>query len=202
MNGKEEIISKIYQIRGRKVMIDSDLAHLFGVSTSRLNQQVRRNIRRFPSDFMFELTLEEHRNLMLHFATSSTSSGAVSVGSRQSNKPIGTWGGKRKPSLVFTEHGALMLANVLNSPNAVQAGIFIVRAFVRLRELLSLHRELAERLDELERKTIERLDEHSEQLIAVFQALRDLVREKDEPRNPVGFQIGKTAEDIQSNSSA
>ena len=101
------------------------------------------------------------------------------------------WGGRRKLPFVFTEHGALMLASVLSSKTAIQASIYVVRAFVKLREVLAMHHELSERINDLEKKTCEKLDEHSEQIMLVFQALRELVRQKEEPRNPVGFKIGK-----------
>ncbi|MCX6243930.1 MAG: ORF6N domain-containing protein [Bacteroidetes bacterium] len=169
----EEIISQIYFIRGRKVMLDSDLARIYGVKTKVLNQAVKRNADRFPVDFMFQLTQGELSNLMSQIVTSS-------------------WGGRRKLPFVFTEHGALMLASILNSPSAVAAGIYVVRAFVKLREILSMHHELSERITDLERRTFEKLDEHSDQLLMVFQALRELVSPKQEPREPVGFKIGKS----------
>ena len=187
----DEIISRIYFIRGRKVMLDSDLARIYGVTTARLNQQVKRNQERFPSDFMFELTYEETQNLMLQIATSSSATiDNATNPNLMSQIVISSWGGRRKPPLAFTEHGALMLASVLNSPAAIKASIYVVRAFVKLRDILSMHQELSERISDLEKRTFEQLDEHSEQLILAFQALRELVRQKDEPRNPVGFKIG------------
>jgi hypothetical protein len=187
----EEIISQIHFIRGRKVMLDSDLARIYSVTTARLNQQVRRNIDRFPSDFMFELTDDEFQNLMLQFATSSLHvTENIKAKNLKSQSVISSWGGRRKPPLVFTEHGALMLASVLNSPTAIQASINVVRAFVKLREILSMHAELSERIADLEKRTFEKLEEHSEQLVLVFEALRDLVKQKEEPREPVGFKIG------------
>jgi hypothetical protein len=188
----EEIISQIYFIRGRKVMLDNDLARIYGVTTARLNQQVRRNMDRFPSDFMFELSLDEYRNLMLQFATSSSQTPDIIGNSNlMSQNVTSSWGGRRKLPFVFTEHGALMLASVLNSVTAIHASIFVVRAFVKLREVLAIHHELSERINDLEKRTCEKLDEHSEQIILVFQALRELVRQKEEPRAPVGFKIGK-----------
>jgi len=187
----DEIISQIYFIRGRKVMLDSDLARIYGVTTARLNQQVKRNQERFPSDFMFELTYEEMQNLMLQFATSSSATiDNATNPNLMSQIVISSWGGRRKPPLAFTEHGALMLASVLNSPAAIKASIYVVRAFVKLRDILSMHQELSERISDLEKRTFEQFDQHSEQLILVFQALRELVRQKDEPRNPVGFKVG------------
>jgi hypothetical protein len=192
MNKEDEIISRIYQVRGRKVMIDSDLAIIYDVSTSRLNQQVRRNMQRFPDDFMFQITTDEFANLMLQIATSSSSQrNQVKEIEQQSRKIFIKWGGRRKPPLVFTEHGALMLASILNSSNAINAGVYIVRAFVKMREIIAIQNELSDRIDDLERRTIEKLDEHSGQLLLVFNALRELVQEKNEPRNPVGFRIKK-----------
>jgi len=166
----EEIISQIYFIRGRKVMLDSHLARIYGVETRILNQAVKRNRSRFPDDFMFQLTWEELSCLI-------------------SQNVISSWGGRRKLPFVFTEHGALMLASILNSPSAVAAGIYVVRAFVKLREILSMHQELSERIADLERRTFEKLDEHFDQLLMVFQALRELVSPKQEPREPIGFKV-------------
>src|SRR5713226_4081752 len=121
----ERIERAIYVIRGEKVMLDSDLEALYGVSTARLNQQVNRNIERFPEDFMFQLTNEEFKKGR---------------------------GGRRKLPLVFTEHGAIMAANVLNSKRAVRMSVFVVRAFVKLRETALQYKELAAKISELERK--------------------------------------------------
>jgi hypothetical protein len=146
----ERIERAIFQIRQERVILDSDLAALYGVTTARLNEQVKRNRQRFPSDFMFQLTAEEHANLISQFATSSSK-----------------WGGRRKLPFVFTEHGAVMAANVLSSPTAVAASIEVVRAFVRLRELLATNKDLARKLDELEKK-------YDERFRVVFEAIRQL----------------------------
>jgi hypothetical protein len=154
--------------------MDSELASLYGVETRRLNEQVRRNRERFPEDFIFELTDEEFV-LMSQFATSS-------------------WGGRRKRPLAFTEHGAIMVASVLNAPRAVEVSVYVVRAFVKLRELASSQHDLARRLTDLERKT-EALAlgqesfsrETREQLAQVFQALRMLMAPPDPPKRPIGF---------------
>ena len=130
----EAITQRIVVLREQKVLIDSDLAALYGVETRRLNEQVRRNKARFPEDFIFELNPEEFANLKSQFATSS-------------------WGGRRKLPLAFTEHGAIMAATVLNTLRAVEVSVYVVRAFVKLRELVGSHRELARRLDDLEQKT-------------------------------------------------
>jgi hypothetical protein len=171
----QAITRRIVVMREQKVLLDSDLAALHGVETRRLNEQVRRNRARFPADFVFELSAEELADLMSQFATSS-------------------WGGRRKLPLAFTEHGAIMAATVLNTPRAVQVSVYVVRAFVQLRELAGSHRELTRRLDELERKTEARALEQDvfsrntrAQLKQVFDALRDLMTPPEPPRRPIGF---------------
>ena len=171
----EAITHHIVVLREQKVLLDSDLAALYGVQTRRLNEQVRRNRGRFPKDFIFELTAEEFANLKSQFATSS-------------------WGGRRKLPLAFTEHGAIMAATILNSPRAVEVSVYVVRAFVRLRELAATHGDLAKRLDELEQKTEGLADQHDtfsrntrNQLKQVFDALRQLMAPPDPPKRPIGF---------------
>lgn len=149
-------------------MLDADLARIYGVPIKRLNEQVRRNHGRFPADFMFQLTAQEHAILRSQIATSSPAHG-----------------GRRYRPYAFTEHGAVMLASVLNTPVAVQASIGVVRAFVRLREMLSTHRELAIKLEELERK----LEGHGGQIRTLFQAIRQLMTEPAPRRRPIGFRI-------------
>ena len=150
-------------------MLDSHLAALYGVETKNLNKAVRRNLSRFPADFMFQLTPEELTNLKFQIGTSSS-----------------THGGRRKPVSVFTEQGVAMLSSVLHSQRAVQVDIAIMRAFVRLRETLSLHKELAHKLAELERK-IENRDESTHTL---FEAIRQLMTPPAEPpRKEIGFHI-------------
>ena len=186
----DEIITQIYLVRGQKVMLDSNLARIYGVTTGRFNEQVHRNIERFPADFMFEITMAEYRNLISQIAISS-----LQIKENEEDRNLmlqfatSSWGGRRNRPFVFTEHGALMLASVLNSPTAIQTSIYIVRAFVKLRELLSMYHELSETIADLEKRTFEKLDEHSEHLLLVFQALKELARQKNEPRNPIGFKI-------------
>ena len=160
----EAIASLIHVVRERRVMLDADLARLFGVATKRLNEQVKRNRARFPDDFAFQLTPEEVANLRSQFATSS-----------------GKWGGRRSFPLAFTEHGAVMLASVLNSPVAVAISIQIVRAFVQLRVALGTHAELASKLDAMEAR-------YDQQFRAVFDAIRALISEDAKPRKRIGFQ--------------
>ncbi|MBI4502234.1 MAG: ORF6N domain-containing protein [Gemmatimonadetes bacterium] len=148
-------------------MLDADLAVVFGVSTKRLNQQVKRNWNRFPEDFAFLLTPEEVANLRSQIATSSSAL---------------RHGGRRYLPHAFTEHGAVMLATVLNSPVAVQASIQVVRAFVSLRALASSHAELARKIDQLERK-------YDRQFKVVFDAIRELMRPlTPEERKQIGFR--------------
>lgn len=135
----DTIARRIFVLRDCKVILDADLAVLYGVTTKRLNEQVRRNADRFPSDFMFALRDEEFANLKSQFATSSFEHG-----------------GRRKLPNAFTEHGAVMAASVLNTPRAVEVSVYVVRAFVRLREAFALHEDLARKLDEIERRVLAR----------------------------------------------
>lgn len=154
------IISRIVSIRGQRVLFDSDLAEVYGVTTKRLNQQVNRNIERFPADFIFPVEPQELANLKLQFATSS--SGRVH-------------GGARKPHRMFTEHGAIMAATVLNSPRAVQMSVYVVRAFVKLREVLASNSTLARRLETLE-KSVAALDADTrKQFDQVYEAILGLM---------------------------
>jgi hypothetical protein len=164
------IEQRIFVIRGHRVMLDADLARLFGVDTARLNQQVRRNAHRFPPDFMFQLTRPEFDALMLQIATSKRR------------------GGRRRLPLAFTEHGAIMAANVLNSRRAIEASVYIVRAFVKLRETLASHSELAGKLAELER----RLDGHDSDIGDLFAAIRRLLAPPARrTRGAIGFKPPK-----------
>jgi ORF6N domain-containing protein len=170
--------SRIRILRGQKVLLDFDLAALYGVETRRLNEQVRRNPHRFPAEFMFQLDPAEMAALMSQIA--------ISNGGR---------GGRRKAALAFTEHGALMAATVLNSRRAVEVSLYVVRAFVRLRETLAANKDLAHRLDELERN-VQRLGlEHQTfagdtrlQLRQLFEAIRELLAPAaPRTKRPIGF---------------
>jgi hypothetical protein len=166
----------IHLIRGQRVMVDSDLAVIYQVTTMRLNEQFRRNRRRFPEDFAFVLTRQEFTNLISQNAISSLrSQSATSRGH----------GGRRKPPTVFTEHGAIMLASVLNSDVAVQASVRVVRAFVRLREMVAGNAALAVKLVELER----RLDSHDQSIANLFQAIRQLLTQPQNPKREIGFHV-------------
>lgn len=164
MTVAKTIESKIHLVRGQKVMLDSDLAELYGVTTKRLNEQVRRNADRFPEDFMFSLSSEEFDLLRSHFATLKTGRG-------QHRKYL---------PYVFTEHGALMAASVLNSPRAIEVSIFVVRAFVKLREMVASHKDLSQRLDEMEMR-------YDSQFKIVFDAIRALVAQPEPKEKKIGF---------------
>jgi hypothetical protein len=159
----ERIERCILMIRGEKVMLDADLAELYGVPTKVLGQTVKRNVDRFPVDFMFQLTPEEFANLRSQFVTSS-------------------WGGRRYPPYAFTEHGIAMLSSVLRSSRAVQVNIEIMRAFIRLRRMLASHGDLARRLDDLETK-------YDTQLRVIFDAIRQLMAPPAKPRRSIGFKV-------------
>jgi len=166
----------IQLVHGQRVMLDSDLAAIYQVSTKRLNQQLRRNRSRFPADFAFQLTVEELTNLRLQFATSSLTS-QITTSKKH--------GGRRYLPWVFTEHGAIMLASILNSDVAVQASVRVVRAFVRLREMVAGNAGLAAKLVELER----RLDSHDESIANLFQAIRQLLTPPTKPKREIGFHV-------------
>jgi hypothetical protein len=162
----------IHLIRGQRVMLDFDLAMIYVVTTKRLNEQLKRNRLRFPADFAFQLTVQEFRTLKSQIATSSSH------------------GGKRKLPWVFTEHGALMLASVLNSAIAVQASVRVVRAFVRLREMVAANAQLAAKLEELER----RFDSHDEAIANLFATLKQLLEPSEAPkRREIGFHVREEA---------
>ncbi len=164
----DQIDPRIFNIRGQHVMLDSDLAAIYEVTTKRLNEQLRRNRDRFPEDFAFRLTAQELMNLRSQIATSKGR------------------GGRRYLPWVFTEHGALMLASVLNSEVAVRASVRVVRAFVRLRQMIAANAQLAGKLEELER----RLDSHDEAIVDLFAALKRLL-EPIEPqkKREIGFHV-------------
>jgi hypothetical protein len=166
-----DIPSAIHYFRGRRVLLDSDLATIYGVSTARLNEQLRRNLDRFPEDFAFQLSAKEFSELKRCLGNS------------------GTYGGRRTLPYVFTEHGAIMLASVLNSPVAVEASVRVVRVFVHLREMLSGNRQLAAKFAELER----RLDGHDEALKQLFDAIREMLNpEAAAPTREIGFHVYET----------
>lgn len=162
----ERVESLILLIRGKKVMLDSDLAQLYGTTTKRLNEQVKRNKRRFPADFMFQLTRAEAVRLRSQIATSNDQRG-----------------GRRHQPYAFTEHGAVMLASVLSSPVAVHASIQVVRAFVKLREFLGTQHKLALKLLALEK----RLGDHDQEITTLFEAIRRLMQPPSKSIRRIGF---------------
>jgi len=164
----EDITHCILSLRGHRVLLDRDLAAIYGVTTGRLNEAVKRNVRRFPEDFMFQLSATESEHLRSHFA-------------------ISTWGGRRYRPYAFTEHGAIQAANVLNSRRAVEMGIYVVRAFVKLRELVGSSRELARRLDELEARLAKKLTTHDQAIAAMLSAIRQLMNSPVPKQRPIGF---------------
>ena len=169
---------RILTIREQKVVLDSDLAAVYEVTTKRLNEQFRRNRKRFPADFAFQLTAQEFMNLKSQFATSSSDlSSQIATSSSH--------GGKRKPPWVFSEHGAIMLASVLKSDIAIQASVRVVRVFVRLREMVAANAQLAAKLKELER----RLDSHDEAIVDLFAALNRLLEPPEKPKREIGFHV-------------
>ncbi len=165
MPSPEQLANRILVVRGIRVMLDRHLAELYGVPTRRLNEQVRRNAGRFPPEFVFSLTNQEAAILKSQIATSS-------------------WGGKRKLPLVFTEHGAVMAATVLNSRMAVEMSVFVVRVFIQMRGALGAHQEIERRLELLMR----RVGSHDEAIAQILQALRHLTRPEETPkRRRIGF---------------
>lgn len=163
----EKIEKAIFMIRGQKVMLSTQLADLYDVAPKVLMQSVKRNIDRFPEDFMFQISMEEFENLKSQFVTSS-------------------WGGiRRARPYAFTEQGVAMLSSVLRSKRAVQVNIEIMRAFVRLREMVAAHRELAKKLAELE----SRLEDHDERIDVIFEAIRQLMAPPEKKRRKIGFEV-------------
>jgi hypothetical protein len=158
----EHITRAILVLRGHKVLLDTELAALYGVSTKRFNEQVRRNRERFPTDFMFQVTAEELAALRSQIATSNAP------------PPQGRCGRRYLP-YAFTEHGAIMAATILNSSRAVEMSVYVVRAFVKLRELLSSNRELARRFAQLETRIDKKLTEHDDAIAAILSAIRQLM---------------------------
>lgn len=157
----EVIAEKILLIRSKRVMLDNDLAKLYGVDTGQLTRQVRRNIERFPADFMFQLTKDEMRNLKCHFGTSS-------------------WGGTRKLPYAFTEQGVAMLSGVLHSKRAIRVNIQIMRAFIQLKRMLLTNAELKHKIEAMEKK-------YDRQFAVVFQAIKQLLEPPIKPKPPIGF---------------
>lgn len=164
---EQKILNKIHVIRGQKVMIDEDLAEIYKAETKRLNEQVKRNIKRFPKDFMFILTNKEFDNLKSHFATSS-------------------WGGRRKLPYAFTEQGVAMLSSILNSDTAIEVNIRIIRVFTRIREYALTHKEILVKLLKLEKE----VSGNSKDIENIFVIMKELLERERKPktRNKIGFK--------------
>ncbi len=164
---KEEFIAnKIHIIRDQKVILDTDLAELYGVETKALKQQVRRNIERFPEDFMFELTREEFNDLRSQFVTSS-------------------WGGSRYLPMAFTEQGVAMISGILRSPVAIQVNIQIMRVFVKMRNLITKYIELRKKIEALENNALEQ----NEKIINIYEIIKELIEPRYKNRKPIGYRI-------------
>lgn len=160
------VISKIYLIRGLKVMLDEDLAEMYGVETRRLNEQIKRNADRFPKDFMFQLTTKEFDNLKSQNATSS-------------------WGGRRTLPFAFSEYGVLMLSGILNSPIAIQVNIKIMRVYTKLREMLATNKDILLQMQKIE----EKLSSHDRNIQTIFDVLKKLINPQPPPaRKRMGFK--------------
>jgi hypothetical protein len=174
----EQIAPLVHAVRGEKVIFDADLAALYGVSTSALNQAVKRNLKRFPSDFMFRLVDDEWSAMRSHYARTSARPPMMSQIVTSSRRKLAA------PPYAFTEQGVAMLSSVLRSPRAVEVNIAIMRTFVQLRRLMDSNRQLARKIEALERK-------YDEQFAVVFDAIKRLVAEesarKAQPRRPIGF---------------
>jgi hypothetical protein len=161
---EEKIVEKVYLIRGMKVMLDKDLAEMYGVEVKVLNQAVKRKIQRFPVDFMFQLTESEWQNLKSQFVTSS-------------------WGGSRKLPLAFTEQGVAMLSSVLNSDTAIEVNIQIIRVFTKMKALLFDNKELWNKIEKIERHLIK----HDGEIKVIFEYLKKLLIQEAKPRKAIGF---------------
>ena len=170
----QKVISRIYLFRGKKVLLDKDLAEMYGVETKVLNQAVKRNIDRFPDDFMFQMDKPEFENWKSQFVTSN------------SNKM-----GLRKLPFVFTEQGVAMLSSVLNSKTAIQVNIQIIRVFTKMREMLITNKDILLKLEQLENKTIhsdKRLSKHESEIQLIFKAIKQLLEKPEMPRKKIGFK--------------
>jgi ORF6N domain len=184
----DDIGSLIRMIRGQRIILDFDLARIFSVPTFRFNEAVKRNRNRFPSDFLFRLTAAEAKSLRSQFATlkQSGNPSQIAIGSQKHRDP-------RLFPYAFTENGAIMAANVLNSPEAVRMSVFVVRAFVKMRELLGGTKELARQLADLEKKLTARLDGHEVAIVDVLRRVMDILEPPplpEPPRRQIGFHAG------------
>jgi len=189
LHGDGELIGgRIVTVRGKKVILDADLARIYGVATKALNQAVKRNIEKFPVDFMFQLAPQDVTDLKSQFVTSS------SALDRSQTVTGSGHGGRRKPTFAFAEHGAIMAATVLNSPQAVQVSVFVVRAFVAMRSALTDTRELARKLAQLETEVKARLDTQDAAIVDILRRFMDIIDPgetpvEETPRKRIGFGV-------------
>jgi hypothetical protein len=185
----EQVEPLLHMLRGERIILDADLARVYGVPTKRLNEQVKRNMERFPSDFLFQLTVSEFESLRSQIATSSCRSNRsqIATGSQKHRDP-------RFLPYAFTEHGAIMAANVLNSPQATQMSVFVVRAFVKMRAVFSDNRQLSRKLDALEKELKARLDLHDKVIVDVLERVMNIFDPPPQPE-PKRRQIGFHASD-------
>ena len=163
---ESDIVERIYIIRGQKAMLDKDLAEMYGVEVKRLNEAIRRNISRFPDDFMFQVTKDEWENLKTQFATSS-------------------WGGVRKLPFAFTEQGVAMLSSVLRSERAIQVNIQIIRVYTKMKQVLLDNKELWQKIEKIEQAMLQKDGE----VKAIFKILKQLLVKETKPRQPIGFKV-------------
>ncbi|MCX6310925.1 MAG: ORF6N domain-containing protein [Bacteroidetes bacterium] len=184
---EEKILNRIYVIRGKKVMLDKDLAEMYGVLTKNLNRAVKRNLRRFPDDFMFRLTGNEFESLRCQFGTSN-----LEFQSGISNaKEKSAHGGLRTLPYVFTEQGVAMLSSVLNSTTAIDVNIQIIRVFTRMREVFLSQKDLVLKIEKLEKKVLEhnsKVGQHDEEIGKIFMALRRFVKVSSKPMKKIGYK--------------
>ncbi|HET6991437.1 MAG TPA: ORF6N domain-containing protein [Bacteroidia bacterium] len=191
---EEKIVNRIYLIRGKKVMLDRDLAEMYGVVTGNLNKAVKRNLRRFPDDFMFRLTVEEFENLKSQFVTSSSGQkdpNLIFQSGISSLKGKVAWGGTRILPYVFTEQGIAMLSSVLNSDTAIDVNIQIIRVFTRIREVLLSQKEMVLKIEKLEKKVLEqnsKVGQHDEEIRRIFLVLKQFIKTNSEPMKKVGYK--------------
>ena len=179
---EDVLVSKIYFIRGNKVILDRDLASLYEIETKVLKQAVRRNLKRFPDDFMFVLTKDELKNWRSQFVTSKH-------GNLRSQIVTSSWGGLRYPPMAFTEQGVAMLSSVLNSQRAIDVNISIMRAFVNMRKLIYSNLEPKEKIKELERLTNKKFNAQEKKIKLIFDAIKSLIINETKPKRKIGFQL-------------
>lgn len=184
---EEKVLNRIYVIRGKKVMLDRDLSEMYGVLTKNLNRAVKRNLRRFPDDFMFRLTEKEFGGLRCQIGTSNMECHSVATSFKGKSKR----GGTRTLPYVFTEQGVAMLSSVLNSPTAIDVNIQIIRVFTRLREVFLSQKEVVLKMEKLEKKVLEqnfKVGQHDVEIRRIFLALRRFIKVNSKPIRKIGFK--------------